>query len=99
VPRPTCRARTRRRAADLDPVLYLELVQRGIVSKTRTGARRTDQETIDALTRLREAAQIPWDWIIDETRSLDDYSGDSTIRQQWRRKKRVARPQTQTLLD
>src|SRR5438132_14114867 len=59
--------------------LYYELVQRGIVSKTRTGARRTDQDTIDALTLLREAGQIPWDWIVDETRSLDDYTGDSTI--------------------
>jgi hypothetical protein len=61
--------------------LYYELVQRGIVSKTRTGARRTDQDTIDALTRLREAGQIPWDWIVDETRSLDDYTGYSTIKQ------------------
>lgn len=61
--------------------LYYELVQRGIVSKTRTGARRTDQDTIDALTRLREAGRIPWDWIVDETRSLDDYAGDPTIKQ------------------
>jgi hypothetical protein len=61
--------------------LYYELVQRGIVSKTRTGARRTDHDTIDALTRLREAGQIPWDWIVDETRSLDDYTGDTSIKQ------------------
>jgi hypothetical protein len=33
----------------------------------------------DALTDLRESAQIPWDWIVDETRSLADYSGYSTI--------------------
>jgi len=61
--------------------LYYELVQRGVVSKRRTGARRTDQDTIEALTRLREAGQIPWDWIVDATRSLDDYAGDVTIKQ------------------
>jgi len=29
---------------------------------------------------LRESGKIPWDWIVDETRSLDDYVGSATIR-------------------
>ena len=33
----------------------------------------------EALTQLRENGDIPWNWIVDETRSLKDYSGPSTI--------------------
>ena len=29
---------------------------------------------------MRESGDIPWDWIVDETRSLDDYVGSATIR-------------------
>lgn len=35
--------------------LWYELETEGVVSKVRTGARRTDQNTHDALTHLREA--------------------------------------------
>lgn len=42
-----------------------------LVSKVRTGARRSDQDLIDALTALREDGSIPWDWIVDETRHVD----------------------------
>ena len=59
--------------------LFYELVARGIISKEKSGARRPDQDMNDALTDLRESAQIPWDWIVDESRSLADYSGYSTI--------------------
>jgi len=34
----------------------------------------------DALTNLREAGLVPWDWIVDETRSLEDYTGWSSLR-------------------
>jgi hypothetical protein len=34
---------------------------------------------IDALTDLRKRGEIPWDAIIDETRSLDDFTGYPTI--------------------
>jgi hypothetical protein len=34
-----------------------------------------------ALTTLRESGRVPWDWIADETRSLDDYTGRSSIRE------------------
>ncbi len=56
--------------------LFYELVQAGIVSKARTGVRRADQNLIDALTHLREVGPpegIPWEWIEDETRSLDEW--------------------------
>jgi hypothetical protein len=51
------------------------------LSKQRTGARRSDQNLHDALTDLREDGRIPWPWIVDETRSLDDYTGYSSIKQ------------------
>ena len=58
-----------------------ELVQRGQISKVRTGARRSDQDLHDALTDIREDGRIPWDWIIDETRSVEDYTGYQTVKQ------------------
>jgi hypothetical protein len=61
--------------------LFYELVQRGQLSKEKTGARRSDQNLHDALTDIREDGRIPWDWIVDETRSLDDYTGYPTIKQ------------------
>jgi hypothetical protein len=61
--------------------LYYELVQRGQLSKERTGARRPDQNLHDALTDLREDGRVPWDWIADETRSLEDYTGSPIVRQ------------------
>ena len=61
--------------------LYYELVQRGQLSKERTGARRPDQNLHDALTDIREDSRIPWHWIVDETRSLDDYTGYPSIKQ------------------
>jgi hypothetical protein len=61
--------------------LYYELVQRGQLSKERTGARRPDQNLHDALTDIREDGRIPWDWIVDETRSLEDYTGYATIKE------------------
>ena len=61
--------------------LFYELVQRGIISKEKTGARRPNQDANDALTSLREDGEIPWDWIVDETRSIDSYTGYRTIRE------------------
>jgi hypothetical protein len=61
--------------------LFYELVQRGVISKERkTQGRRPDQNISDALTDLRERGDVPWEWIVDETRSLDDYRGASTLR-------------------
>jgi hypothetical protein len=61
--------------------LYYELVQRGQLSKERTGARRPDQNLHDALTDIREDGRIPWGWIVDETRSLENYTGYATIKE------------------
>jgi hypothetical protein len=61
--------------------LFYELVGRGIIPKEKPlgQARRPDQDANEALTALRESGEIPWDWIVDETRSLDDFSGSATI--------------------
>ncbi len=63
--------------------LYYELITRGVVSKEKkAGAgRRPDQDMSDALTDLRESGAIPWDWIVDETRSLEDFTGSTTVRE------------------
>jgi len=61
--------------------LFYEMVQRRQVSKTSTGKRRADQDLIDAVMDLREEGRIPWDWLVDETRSLEDYTGYPTIKQ------------------
>jgi hypothetical protein len=53
--------------------IFYELVQLGIVSKQATGARRPDQDVIDATKRLRDAGVVPWSWIVDETRSVHDW--------------------------
>lgn len=51
--------------------LFYELVQLGIVSKQRHGARRPDQDLTEAIFDLRDAGVVPWDWIVDETRSIE----------------------------
>jgi hypothetical protein len=61
--------------------LFYELVQRGQLSKEKTGVRRPDQDLHDALTDIREGGRIPWDWIVDETRSVDDFTGCNNIRE------------------
>jgi len=61
--------------------LFYELVARGIVSKERKGARRADQDATDALTDLRQSGKVPWDWIADETRAIEDYSGFPSIKE------------------
>ena len=67
--------------------LFYELVALSIVSKQASGVlrpgavgqRRPDQDVIDAITSLRESGQIPWDAIVDETRSLEDHTGWASI--------------------
>ena len=61
--------------------LFYELVQRGILSKEQKGARRPDQDLHVALTQLRESGTVDWDWIVDETRSLDDFTGSPSLRE------------------
>jgi hypothetical protein len=67
--------------------LFYELVALSIISKQASGVlrpgavgqRRPDQDVIDAITSLRESGLIPWNAIVDETRSLNDYSGFRSI--------------------
>jgi hypothetical protein len=64
--------------------LFYELVQRQVISKERKpggSGRRPDQDMNDALTDLRETGKIPWDWIVDETRSLEDHTGYASIKE------------------
>ena len=55
--------------------LYYVLEQMGVLSKqtaVRTDGkkgRRSDQDLQDAVTHLREHGIVPWDWIVDESRS------------------------------
>jgi hypothetical protein len=60
--------------------LFYELIQRGHLSKEKNGARRPDQNLHDALTDIREDGRVPWDWIVDETRSLEDYTGYKSVK-------------------
>jgi hypothetical protein len=59
--------------------LFYELVTRGILSKVKTSARRPDQDMTEALTHLRQTGIVPWSWINDETRSLSDFTGWSSV--------------------
>jgi hypothetical protein len=60
--------------------LFYELLDRGVIPKVYrypdgTEKKRTPSQDIsDAVTVLREldSEPIPWSWIVDETRSLDD---------------------------
>jgi hypothetical protein len=64
--------------------LFYEFVQRGVVDKGQTrghpGVRRgVDQDVSKALTHLREDGEVPWEWVRDETRTLEDYRGATTV--------------------
>jgi hypothetical protein len=52
--------------------IYYELISKGIIQKKKddVGGRRSDQDVIDAVYKLRLAGEVPWDWIVDETRSI-----------------------------
>jgi hypothetical protein len=59
--------------------LYYELVMREIVSKVQLGARRPDQDANEQLTRLRDRGNVPWDYIVDETREVVDLRGYPSV--------------------
>jgi hypothetical protein len=60
--------------------LFYELVARRIVSKS---GKRPDQIVSIALTDLRQRGHVPWDWIVDETREVEDFSGSATLADDW----------------
>jgi len=54
--------------------VFYELEQRGIVPKHYEGKRRQPRQDVsDALMHLRERGVIPWWWITDASRSLDEW--------------------------
>jgi hypothetical protein len=67
--------------------LFYELLDRDVIPKVYrdpdgTAKPRTPgQDISDAVGVLREAALIPWDWIVDETRTLHDWRFASTVYQ------------------
>lgn len=63
--------------------LYYELVARGILSKQLPeGDNRSPSHLLTrALTQLRESGHVPWDWISDETRTLNNYTGEADLKQ------------------
>jgi hypothetical protein len=52
--------------------LFYELVSRGVIPKAYPPEKRRtpSQNVADAVTHLREAGIVLWDWIVDETRVL-----------------------------
>src|SRR6266487_5310455 len=49
---------------------YYDLKQQGY-PLTSHAARRSDQDVIDAVKVLRDAWLVPWEWLSDETRSVE----------------------------
>ena len=61
--------------------IYYELKQSGYPLKGHQ-ARRPDQDVIDAIMALREAGFARWEWLSDETRSIDAGHVAASV-QQW----------------
>ena len=65
--------------------LFYELLDRGVVPKAYRHAdgtprpRKPDQYISEAVNLLREAGLIPWSWIVDETRTLDNWRYAKTV--------------------
>jgi hypothetical protein len=60
--------------------LFYELVARSIISKEGD---RPDKIVSEALTDLRERGLVPWEDIVDETRSVEDFSGSASVAEDW----------------
>jgi hypothetical protein len=60
--------------------LFYELVARSIIAKSGD---RPDKIVSAALTNLRERGLVPWEDIVDETRSVEDFSGSTTVADDW----------------
>lgn len=61
--------------------IYYEFVKDGLIAKhsDKKGGRRSDQDIGEAIFRLREIGLVPWDWISDETRSLNSWTYAATV--------------------
>jgi hypothetical protein len=77
---------------DLDEIrtsirfLFYELEQASQLSKRvinldgTEGKRKPAQNLTDAVTRLRETGLVPWDWIVDDSRSVSGWRSAATVR-------------------
>lgn len=63
--------------------LFYELLQMGVLEKkARDGkGRRPDQDLSDAAMHLRRLGQVPWEWIVDETRTFDVWRYSESVYQ------------------
>jgi hypothetical protein len=62
--------------------IFYELIQKGVIAKKPAGSkggRRPDQDVAEAVFRLREEGLVPWEWIVDETRSIDSWRYASCV--------------------
>jgi hypothetical protein len=59
--------------------LFYELVGRGVIPKSYPGKRQPGQDLSEAVMHLREEGLVPWDWIVDETRSLYNWAYAQTV--------------------
>jgi hypothetical protein len=66
--------------------LFYELLDRDVIPKDYRNSdgtrkpRTPGQDISDAVMHLREAGLVPWDWITDETRSLDQWTYAGSVR-------------------
>jgi hypothetical protein len=60
--------------------LFYELVAKSLISKS---GNRPDQIVSKALTDLRERGLVPWGDIVDETRSVEDFTGSASVAEDW----------------
>jgi hypothetical protein len=67
--------------------LFYELLDRGVVPKVyrfpdgSTRPRKPSQDISEAINVLRECGYIPWSWIVDESRTIEDWRYASSVRQ------------------
>lgn len=65
--------------------IFYELEGMGVVFKPKKGERRGTadrpgpMELTEALTVLRKVGLVPWDWIVDETRTLHEWEYSSSV--------------------
>jgi hypothetical protein len=60
--------------------LFYELVARRVIAKSGD---RPDKIVSAALTDLRKRGLVPWEDVVDETRSVEDLSGSATVADDW----------------
>jgi len=60
--------------------LFYELVARGVIPKEKVDSRSPAHIVHTALTDLRQSGAVDWEWIVDETRRLEDLTGAASVR-------------------